>query len=297
MQRSWRRTRSLTWKPTTEIDISTPRLATSAAALHGSGGAQLSPPSVTSTTLRRPSAEPRSPGTASSELPIGVRPLPVSPSTVERSASLSSGPTGTVSSVSLQPSARETSLTLDPYTRSPSGAFSGRRSTSAPTACLAASRRVPPLPASSFIDFDASSTISARLRVSDVCARAVGAGTSSSATARPRRNTSRRLPLVGDVTDDLRELVADLLAGPGPQQRGDDRGDEEQQPEVLGGRLPTHIQRSHADRDEEHDPAPMHGSKLRPPSGPRQGPRTQSPMGRRSQTRVGPAGLPAGPGH
>ena len=114
MQRSCRRTRSLTWKPTTEIDISTPRLATCSAALHGSGGAQLSPPSVTSTTLRRPCAAPRSSGTASSDAPIGVRPLPVSPFTVARSASLSSGPTGTVSSVSLQPSARETSLILEP---------------------------------------------------------------------------------------------------------------------------------------------------------------------------------------
>jgi hypothetical protein len=82
--------------------------------LQGSGGAQLSPPSVTSTTLRRPSADPRSSGTASSDAPIGVRPFPSSALTVVRSASLSSGPTGTVSSVSLQPSARETSLILEP---------------------------------------------------------------------------------------------------------------------------------------------------------------------------------------
>src|SRR4051794_16675679 len=249
MQRSWRRTRSLTWKPTTEIDISTPRLATSAAALHGSGGAQLSPPSVTSTTLRRPSAEPRSPGTASSELPIGVRPLPVSPSTVERSASLSRGPTGTVSSVSLQPSARETSLTFEPYTRRPSGAPAGSRSTSASTACLAASRRVPPLPASSFIDFDASSTIRARLRVSGVLAWAAGTSTNASATARPRRNTDRRLALAGDVTHDLGELLAEGVARPGPEQRSDDRGDQEQQPEILGRRLPARVQRPHAERD------------------------------------------------
>ena len=106
---------------------------------------------------------------ASSELPIGVRPLPLSALTAPVSCSLSSGPTGNTSSVSLHASSREVSATFAPYTRRPTGAPAGSRSTTSATACLAASSRVPPLPASLFIDFDASSTISARLRVSVAC--------------------------------------------------------------------------------------------------------------------------------
>ena len=133
---------------------------------------------------------------------------------MERSASLSSGPTGTVSSVSLQPSARETSLTLEPYTRRPSGAPAGSRSTSASTACLAASRRVPPLPASSFIDFDASSTISARLRVSDVCARGRGNEQQQQRDGEAEaEHRARGYALAGDVAHDVGELAADRLAG------------------------------------------------------------------------------------
>ena len=56
---------------------------------------------------------------ASSELPIGVRPLPSSALTVRRICSLSSGPTGITSSVSRQASSREVSATFEPYTRRP----------------------------------------------------------------------------------------------------------------------------------------------------------------------------------
>src|SRR3954451_15259139 len=276
MHSSCLRTRSLTCRPTTEIERSTPRLATSSAALHGSGGAQLSPPSETSTTVRRPAALPRSSGVASSEAPIGVRPLPSSACTVEVILPLSSGPTGIVSSVSLQACAFETSATFEPYTRSPIGAASGRRRPSLSTAVLAASRREPPLPASSFIDFDASSTISARLRVSVVCARATAGTASSAPSSRTSTRTVRRLLLplagiaAGDVAHEFREPVRDVMAEVGRRDGRDDHRHHEQDADVLGGRLPAR-----AARAQQVDPDPEHAANIRPRHQARQGPGAQ----------------------
>ena len=94
MQRIWRRACSSSAKPTTEIDSSTPRRATRRAAAQGEGGAQLSRPSETRITWwRRPSCG-KSPGVASSERPIGVRPFPSSAATRARSVSREPGATG-----------------------------------------------------------------------------------------------------------------------------------------------------------------------------------------------------------
>ena len=79
MHCSWRRTRSLTCSPTTEIERVDAALRDLRRGLAGGGGAQLSPPSETRTTVRTPPrAGRRAP---SSERPIGVRPLPCSAST------------------------------------------------------------------------------------------------------------------------------------------------------------------------------------------------------------------------
>src|SRR3954471_9341774 len=270
------RTRSLTCRPTTEIERSTPRLATSSAAMHGSGGAQLSPPSETSTTVRRPAALPRSSGVASSEAPIGVRPLPSSACTVEVILPLSSGPTGIVSSVSLQACAFETSDSFEPYTRSPIGAPSGSRRTSWSNAVLAASRREPPFPASSFIDFDASSTISARLRVSVACPRATAGTASSAPSSRTSTRTARRLLLLlagiaaGDVAHEIGELVRDVMAEIRRRDGRDDHRHHQQDADVLGGCLPAR-----AAGAKQVDPDPEHVANIRSPCHPRQGPGTQ----------------------
>ena len=62
-----------TWKPTAWIFSATPPLASSRATPHGAGGAQLSPPSETSTTVFC-FAVPRSLRRALQRAPIGVKP-------------------------------------------------------------------------------------------------------------------------------------------------------------------------------------------------------------------------------
>src|SRR5215207_476794 len=178
--------------------------------------------------------------------------------------------------------------------RRPIGAPAGSRSTSSVTACLAASRRVPPLPASLFIDFDESRTIRARLRVSVAWPEAVAGSTNSAAATANRTRTRVRLLLAafatGDVAHQVRQGAGDVVAHRGGGHGGDDHRDDEQHADVLGRGLAA---RTH----EGTDQALGHGKSTLRRAGPRrQGPETHLRVGQRSQTRVGPAGLPTGPG-
>src|SRR5215207_2185476 len=242
MHSSWRRTRSLTCRPTTEIESFSPRWAIFRAASHGGGGAQLSPPSETRITVRSPLA-PRSSGAFSSERPIGVRPLPSSAFTLALKASRSSGPTGVSRLVSLHPSARATPLTRLPYARRPTLAPSGTAPIRSVSADLAASSRVPPSPASSFIESEPSRMISTDR--SSSWARA------GAAQNRPRTHKSAprqspgtlelrrwcRLLALEDLLDGRADRGLDLAVDVGGEQRGEDDGEEGEDARVLDGRL------------------------------------------------------------
>ena len=102
-----------TWKPTAWIFSATPPLARSRATPHGAGGAQLSPPSETSTTVFC-FAVPRSCAAPCSERPIGVKPFGVIASIALLSPVRSSGATGETSLVSAQPAALPVPLTSEP---------------------------------------------------------------------------------------------------------------------------------------------------------------------------------------
>src|SRR5688500_9211302 len=258
MHSSWRRTRSLTCSPTTEMESFRPRWAIFRAASHGGGGAQLSPPSEIRITVRSPEA-PRSSGAFSSERPIGVRPLPSSASTWALNSSRSSGPTGVTRFVSLQPRARDTPLSSLPYTRRPTCAPSGTASISSPSAALAASSRVPPSPASSFMESDPSRMTSTE-RSDSSCALAAGAAARRARTQQSvprrspgtlavrscRRRPARRLvPAAAATTLLAREDLADGLVdgvADDPVEAEAEDGDEDERDDgedaaVLDGRL------------------------------------------------------------
>jgi hypothetical protein len=74
MHRSWRRARAATWKPIDWMLTEVPALAISPATSHGSGGAQLSPPSETR-TIEAGAPAGRSAAAARSACPIGVEPV------------------------------------------------------------------------------------------------------------------------------------------------------------------------------------------------------------------------------
>ena len=147
----------LTRKPTAWIFSVTPPCDRSRATLHGSGGAQLSAPSETSTTVFC-LALPRSLAAACSDVPIGVKPRGVIASIDDLSPSRSSGATGETSRESAQPFSRPVPLTRDPNTRRPTLASSGSSSTSVLSADFAAAIFGWPEPSSARIDFDASTT-------------------------------------------------------------------------------------------------------------------------------------------
>ena len=192
MHSSCLRASCLTRKPTAWIFSVTPPCDSSRATLHGSGGAQLSAPSETSTTVFC-LALPRSLAAACSDVPIGVKPRGVIASIEDLSPSRSSGATGETSRESAQPFSRPVPLTREPNTRRPTLASAGSSSTSVLSADLAAAIFGWPEPSSARIDFDASTTrITAASLSGAGCVWARAPAGASSTKSIPRTPAVRR---------------------------------------------------------------------------------------------------------
>lgn len=163
-----------TWKPTVSILSPTPSLPSCSATSQGLGVPQLSSPSEIRRIVRVPRAPSDGAGRSSAafrrESPIGVSPRGRTPATASFTAARSSALTGRTSRVSAQPCGRSA-----PYTRSPVGCPSGRASTTAPTAVRALSIRVRPVPSSSPMEPEESSTMTRLPPPGPSCGASLGA--------------------------------------------------------------------------------------------------------------------------
>ena len=226
-----------------------PCLETSRAASHGFGGAQLSPPSETRITVRRPSASPEVVGHGQQR--VADRRAPLARQALARGCASRPCP-------AVRPGRRARcrgrpprARSRPPWSRTRAGR-AARRAGAGRAACRrpawprrGACRRCP-RPRSSTSSRRARSARGCACRRTGPATRGERAATSSASANRlPRGITAGRLLVARDVPDQPRELTRDLVPDVCGRKRRNDHRNDQQHPQVLRSGLPALAARAH----------------------------------------------------